>query len=64
MSWGELLILLAKHMQVKNNITSMKVVAKYISFVNIIKRACKLIANTTKKKDEPDSDDPNDLDYF
>ncbi len=32
--------------------------------INIIQRVCELIANTIKKKHEPDCDNLNDLDYF
>ncbi len=46
---------------------SMKAVSWYIGSIKImliLLRACELIANTGKKKDEPDCDYPNDLDYF
>ncbi len=47
---------------------SMKVLSWYIGsiniYVNIIQTACELIAKATKKKDEPDCDNPNDLYNF
>ncbi len=42
----------------------MKIVSRYIGSINIIQGAGELIANATKKKDEPDCDDPNDLTIF